>query len=144
MRVEVSTTIKRPIEDVFAVMSDSTNRPKWQSSVSEMTKTSDGPIGVGTIWHAISKLFGRRVEGDAEYTEFEVNRTFSMKSTTPFPTTMAFTFESVAGGTRVDQLVDAEPSGLYRLAGPLLTTGARRDMQKYLDSLRDLMEADAL
>jgi len=144
MRVEVSTTIKRPIEEVFAVMSDSTNRPKWQSSVSEMTKTSDGPIGVGTTWHAISKLFGRRVEGDAEYTEYEANRTFSMKSTTPFPTTMVFTFEAVAGGTRVDQAVDAEPSGLHKLAGPLLASGAKRDMQNHLDNLRGLMEGDAL
>jgi uncharacterized protein YndB with AHSA1/START domain len=144
VRVEVSATIKRPIEDVFAVMSDSTNRPKWQSNVSEMTKTSDGPIGVGTTWHAVSKMFGRRVEGDAEYIGFEANRTFSMKSATPFPTTMTYAFESVDGGTRVDQVVDAEPSGLYKMAGPLLAKGAKRDMQNYLDSLRDLMEDDAL
>lgn len=144
MRVEVSTTIKRPIEEVFAVMSDSTDRPKWQSNVAEMKKTSDGPIGVGTTWHAISKLFGRRVEGDAEYSKFELNHSFSMKSATPFPTTMTYTFKSVDGGTRVDQIVDAEPGGLYRLAGPLLATGAKRDMQGYLDKLRDLMEADAL
>lgn len=144
MRVEVSTTIKRPIEDVFAVMSDSTNRPKGQSSVTEMTKTSDGPIGVGTTWHAISKLFGRRVEGDAEYTEFDANRRFGMRSASPFPTTMTYTFGSVADGTRVDQVVDAEPGGLHRLAGPLLATGAKRDMQGHLDRLKDLMEADAL
>lgn len=124
-------------------MSDSTNRPKWQSSVSEMTKTSDGPIGLGTTWHAISKLFGRRAEGDAEYVEFEMNRRFSIRSATPFPTTMAYTFESVAGGTHVEQVVDAEPSGLYKLAGPLLAIGAKRDMQSYLDSLKDVMEADA-
>ena len=144
MRVEVSTTIKRPVEEVFAVMSDSTNRPRWQSNVTEMTKTSDGPIGVGTTWHAVSKLFGRRVEGDAEYTKFELNRSFSMRSPTPFPTAMTYTFKSVAEGTRVDQIVDAEPSGLYRLAGPLLATGAKRDMQGYLHGLRDLMEAGEL
>jgi len=48
------------------------------------------------------------------------------------------------GGTRVDQAVDAEPSGLYKLAGPLLASGAKRDMQNHLDNLRGLMEGDAL
>jgi len=67
-----------------------------------------------------------------------------MKSATPFPTTMTYTFESVDGGTRVDQVVDAEPSGLYKVAGPLLAKGAKRDMQTYLDYLRDLIEDDAL
>ena len=48
VRAEVSTTVKRPIEQVFAVMSDASKNPKWASGISETTKTSDGPIGVGT------------------------------------------------------------------------------------------------
>jgi hypothetical protein len=61
-----------------------------------MTKTSYGPIGVGTTWHAVSKMFDRRVAGGAESIGFEPNRVFSMKSASPFPTTMTYTFESVA------------------------------------------------
>ena len=30
-RFDVSTTIKRPVEDVFAVMSNVGNNPKWSS-----------------------------------------------------------------------------------------------------------------
>ena len=144
MRAEVSTTIKRPIEEVFAVMSDSSKNAKWVSGASETTKTSDGPIGVGTTWHGVGKFLGRRLETDIAYTEFARNRKFALEMTTPFPTTIAFTFESVAGGTRVNQVVDAEPGGFFKLAGPLLVAAAKRQFQNDLDNLRDLMEGGAL
>lgn len=144
VRVELSTTIKRPIEEVFAVMSDSSNRPKWMSGVDEFAKTSDGPIGVGTTWHGAGKFLGRRVESNAEYTEFETNRRFTWRSSTPFPTTMTYAFESVEGGTRVDQVAEAEPSGFFKLVGPLLGSAVKRQFQSDLDNLRDLMEGDAL
>lgn len=144
VRAEVSTTIKRPIEEVFALMSDSSNAPKWVSGWTESKKTSDGPIGVGTTWHGVGKFLGRRMDNDSEYTEFEANRKFTFKSATPFPTTMAFTFESIGGGTRVRQTVDAEPGGFFKLAAPVLVTAAKRQFQSDLENLRDLMEADAL
>jgi uncharacterized protein YndB with AHSA1/START domain len=144
VRAQLGTTIKRPVEEVFAVMSDLSNNPKWISAVSETTKTSDGPIGVGTTWHSVGKFLGRRVESDTTYTEFEPNRTVTFEATTPFPMTVAFTFEPVAGGTRVEQVVDAEPGGFFKLAGPLLVTAAKRQFQNDLDNLRDLLESDAL
>jgi uncharacterized protein YndB with AHSA1/START domain len=144
VRAQLGTTIKRPVEEVFAVMSDLSKNPKWISAVNETTKTSDGPIGVGTTWHSVGKFLGRRVESDTTYTQFEPDRTFTFEATTPFPMTVAFTFEAVAGGTRVEQVVDAEPGGFFKLAGPLLVTAAKRQFQNDLDNLRDLMEADAL
>jgi uncharacterized membrane protein len=144
VKAELSTTIKRPVEEVFAVMSDLSKNPKWISAVNETTKTSDGPIGVGTTWHSVARFLGRRMESDTVCTEFEVDRTFTYEATTPFPLTAAFTFESVAGGTRVEQVVDAEPGGFFKLAGPLLVAAAKRQFQNDLDNLRDLLEGDAL
>lgn len=144
IRAEVSTTIKRPVEDVFAMMSDASHNPEWLSGVTEMTKTSNGPIGVGTTWHGVGKFLGRRMEADTSYTEFEPNHKYAFKSTTPFPMTVAFSFEPVAGGTRVDQVVDAEPGGFFKLAGPLLVTAAKRQFKNDLDNFRDLMEGGAL
>lgn len=143
-RAEVSTTIKRPIEEVFAVLSDPSNNPKWISGSVETTKTSDGPIGVGTTWHGVGKFLGRRIDGDAKFTEFEANRKLTAAATSPFPVTIEITLEPVAGGTRVNQTVEGEPGGFFKLVGPLLETVAKRQFQNDLDNLRDLMEADAL
>jgi uncharacterized protein YndB with AHSA1/START domain len=142
---DVGTTIKRPIEDVFAILSDFANGPKWSSGAAEPpTKTTDGPIGVGTTWHGVGKVAGRRFDSDFEFTEFEPNRKVAMTLTKPFPMTSTVTFETTAGGTRVSQTVVGEPGGFFKLAEPLVVTMAKRQFQNDLDNLRDLMEANAL
>ena len=143
-RAEVSTTIKRPIEEVFAVMSDFSNEAKWVSGSEGSKKTSDGPIGVGTTRHGVTKFLGRRIEIDTEVTEFVANRKIAATATSPFPTKFTITFEPVVGGTRVSFAIEAEPGGFFKLAEPLLVTIARRQFQNDLDNLRDLMEAHAL
>jgi uncharacterized protein YndB with AHSA1/START domain len=144
-RFEVSTTIRRPIEDVFAVLSDFSNGSKWSSGQAEpAVRTSDGPIGVGSTWHDVSKIIGRRFEADIEFTEFEPNRKIVFTSTKPFPFTSTVTFEPTAGGTRVVQTIQAEPGGFFKLAEPLVVTMSKRQLQNDLDNLRDLMDANAL
>lgn len=143
-RVEASTTIKRPIDEVFAVLSDASNSPKWSSGMQTVTKTSDGPIGLGTTYHSTSKQLGRHLEGDSRVTEFEADRRYAVTASTPFPVTITWVVETVDGGTRVDQTVDAEPGGLFKLAQPLLVTMMKRQVQGDLETLRDLLEANAL
>jgi uncharacterized protein YndB with AHSA1/START domain len=142
-RIEASTTVKRPLEEVFAVLSDASNSPKWSSNMQTVTKTSDGPTGVGTTYHSTAKMLGRRLEADSKVTEFEAGRRYALATTAPFPVTLTWAVRSVDGATRVDQTVDAEPGGFFKLAQPLLVTMMKRQAQNDLDTLRDLMEADA-
>ncbi len=120
------------------------NLPKRVSSLGSLTQTSDGPVAVGTTWHSTQKLFGRRMEGDTEGTEFETNHRYAFSGTVPFPVTVAFTLEPVAGGTRVDQVIEAEPGGFFKLALPVLLTMGKRQLQTDLDNFRDLMDANEL
>jgi uncharacterized protein YndB with AHSA1/START domain len=144
-KFDVGTTIKRPVEEVFAVLADFSNGSKWASGATEPPKkTSDGPIGVGTTWHSVGKAAGRKVESVFEYIEFEPNRKIVSTTTKPFPITVTITTESVAGGTRVSQTVEAQPGGFFKLAEPLVVTMTRRQFQSDLDNLRDLMDAHAL
>jgi uncharacterized protein YndB with AHSA1/START domain len=144
-RFDCSTTVKRPVEEVFAVLSDFSKGSKWQSGeVEPAKKTSDGSIGVGTTWHAVSKVVGRKVESDITFTEFETNRKIVFTLTKPFPVTSTVMLETVAGGTRVSQTIEAEPGGFFKLAEPLVVTMTRRQFQNDLDNLRDLMDAHAL
>jgi hypothetical protein len=89
-------------------------------------------------------VVGRRLVNDITCTEFEANRKVTVKFTKPFPTTSTITFESVAGATRVNQTIESEPGGFFKLAEPLVVTMAKRQFQNDLDNLRDLMEARAL
>jgi len=142
---DVSTTIKRPVEDVFAVISNVENNPKWSSVALEAQQTSPGPIGVGTTARFVGKFLGRRIESESEVTEFEPNRKYSWKSKSgPFPIKASTTFEQIEGGTRVNTTAEADPGGFFKLAEPLIMSMGKRQFQNDLDNLRDLMEANAL
>lgn len=144
-KFEISTVIKRPTEEVFAVMSNAENISKWQSGTIEAEKTSDGPIGVGTTWRSVSRFLGRRIESESEFTEYELNRKLGFKSKSgPIQFEVRMTFERVEGGTRINTKFEAEIGGFFKLAEPLVMSMGKRQLEGDLANLKDLMEAHAL
>ncbi|HUG30842.1 MAG TPA: SRPBCC family protein [Candidatus Limnocylindria bacterium] len=142
---EVSITINRSVEDVFAVISNFEHNAEWSSATVEDKITSPGPIGVGASAHLVSKFLGRRIENDAEITEFEPNRRVTMRSTSgPIPFRGSMTLDPVEGGTRVKATFELEPGGFFKVAEPIVTRMAKRQFESDLANLKDLMEAHAL
>jgi uncharacterized membrane protein len=145
LKIETSTIINRPVEDVFAVVSNLENDPKLSSMSLEVKKTSEGPIGVGTIWRVVQKFLGRRIESEVEVTEYEPNRKIAQKSITgPIPSAVIVTFEPIEGGTRVSFALEMEVGGFFKLAEPLVKSMAKRSIESDNANLKDMMEAHAL
>ena len=144
LKIESSMVINRPVEEVFAVLSNVENNPKWSSAFLEVNKTSEGPVGVGTTWRGVGKFLGQQIEVEIEETEYEPNRKSTQKSKSPFPVDQQMTFEKVDGGTRVNLIFEAEPGGFFKLAEPLFASMAKRNIEGELANLKDLMEAHAL
>lgn len=144
LKVETSIVINRSVEDVFAVLSELENYPKWSSTFQEIKKTSAGPMGVGTTWTGVGKSLGKRIETKIEQTEYEPNRKYTQKSNSPFPVHQQMTFENVVGSTRVNVKFEADPDGFFSLAEPLVAMIGKRNIEGDLANLKDLMEAHAL
>jgi len=145
IKVELSVVIKRPVEEVFAFLSDLENNLKWRSSQIEVQKTSTGPIGVGTTYRMVNNVLGHRLETEAEVTEYEPNRKFtSIDKSGNFPLVAQRFFEPVKGGTRVRLVLKAEPGGFVKLAEPLVASMGKRRFETDVANLKDLMEARAL
>jgi uncharacterized membrane protein len=141
-KVEASITINRPIEEVFAFAADLTNAAKWQTGVIAAEVTSHGPVGVGTKYRYDAEIMGRKLETSGEMTAYDPPRITAWKATSgPFPMSGSTTFESVAGGTRVVDTVEAEPGGFFKLAGPLLVAQIRGQLEKDVKKLKELLEA---
>ncbi|HEU0291452.1 MAG TPA: SRPBCC family protein [Anaerolineales bacterium] len=142
-KVETSIVINRPIEEVFAFLSNRENNPKWISEVTEVSKTSDAPVGVGTTWREIRKFLSQRLENEYEYIEYEPNRKITTRSKSgPFPLEFQSRFENVEGGTRIQSIIQGEPGGFFKLAEPLLISMVKRQLETALANLKDLMEAN--
>lgn len=141
-KLETSITINRPIEQVFAFAADLANNAKWQTGVIAAEVTSPGPVGVGTKYKYDAEIMGRKLETTGELTAYDPPRITAWKATSgPFPMSGSTTFESVPGGTRVVDGMEAEPGGFFKLAEPLLIMQMRGQMEKDMKKLKELLEA---
>ena len=126
-RSEATVLINRPVEEVFAYISDPDNAPRWNGPVLEYKQTSEGPVGVGTTGQAAGLFFGRRIEVVWEVIEFELNRKHVTKSTSgPVGFVHTVDYESVDEGTKVSLTFEYEVGGFFKLASPILASVGQR------------------
>lgn len=106
--VETSLTIDRPVEDVFAFLSDPNNQTKLNSTLTEVV--IDGPVAVGTKFKFKGTVMGRGFESDNEIIALEPNKTFGMKTFAAPPAsdvTNTYSFTKEGDGTRVTLAMDS-------------------------------------
>ena len=144
--IRVGGTIRRPVEDVFAVLSDPENAPKWSPNAVEEKLTSPRPVQVGSTRRAVVRTLGKgTAENHAVCTAFEPNRRIAWRSTSaPVPFEVTVDFTPIDGATRVDSVWTWVPKGLLRPIAPLLDLMFKRAMQQDVDGLRRMMEAQEL
>ena len=75
-----SIIVNRPIEEVFAYVTDIERFPEWTSFVRRAEKTSDGPVGLATTLRTDLQFLGRQFTSEQVITEFVPNRVFAGKS----------------------------------------------------------------
>lgn len=143
---KLGVTIRRPVEDVFAVLSDVENVPIWSRNTIEEKLLTPGPLGKGSRRRAVIKGFaGRPMVNEAEMLEFEPNRKMVVRVIDgPVPARIVIDFLTVAEGTRLDWTAEFTARGLLRPAGPLMGWFYRWAFQKDLDNLKALMESGRL
>lgn len=63
--IEMATTIKasiiinKPIDEVFAYVTDVKTWPRWESGLLKAEQTSDGPLNVGTTFRGMNQALGQ-------------------------------------------------------------------------------------
>ncbi len=140
--IETSILINRPVGEVFALVSEAENSPRWASQSVAYRKTSTGPPGVGATYRIVNRVFGRPVESHIVITEYEPNRKYTIESTSgPFRFIARHIFEAVEGGTRIHLTSQAQVGGLFRLVAPLVINLTRRQVTSNYRNLKHLMEA---
>lgn len=136
-----SVTINRPVEDVFNYVTDMSNDPSWHTDVLEARKTSEGPVGVGTIWHSRFKPSMGVSEGDMEVVAFEPNRMEVLRGVIgPMQPTLSYMLEPIDGGTRFTRRIQIKVSGMMRVMEPLMRLMTPRRNAGFLANLKRVLE----
>ena len=137
----VTVVIARPLDEVFAFVSDARNRPSWDDSVESEQLTSPEPIGVGSTVRTRMQSMGRDLEIDWEIVEHEPPTHQRIESTSgPFSTTLVYDLEGDPDGTAVRFSVTGRPSGPMRLMQPLIARTTQRNLDKAFARLKEVLE----
>jgi uncharacterized protein YndB with AHSA1/START domain len=139
-----SVTIARPVDAVFAYLTDGEKCPQWRSGVLDIKRvTGDG--GLGTRYRqGVKGPMGRRIAADYEVTAYEPNRRIEFQAVAgPARPHGRYDLAPDDGGTRVSFALDAQLSGLRKL---FMGAAVQRTMDaevKALDQLKQVLEASA-
>ena len=144
MDLEAAVVIDRPIGEVFAHWSEVERFPEWFETTIERRKVTEGPISVGTKYHALERLPpGRRIQATLEITAYQPNDLVSARLSEPLNATWEARFEETDEGVRMAFHMVANPSGLQGLFAPLLAGWAQRQIQAGLDRFKANLESGA-
>jgi uncharacterized protein YndB with AHSA1/START domain len=138
-------TINRPIEDVFATLTDVEKTGRWFPSDVEEHWTSAPPHGVGSTRHAVVRMRGRTTENDAVVTEYDPPRRAAMAGTSPHaPFVGTFVFTRDGEATMVEVTIEISLRGASRIVEPFFFAWYRGAWVRGLQTLKRMMESNQL
>lgn len=138
MEMNGETMIHRSIEDVSDYVMDISNDANWRYGVDESGFRSGDSISPGTIgftrvgkleveWKVISTIPGESVDWEL------LNG--------PIKGRGGYRLRSVENGTQFTLVSNVDPSGFYKLLGPLFRRIGRRRNQADVEKLRNILES---
>ncbi|HEV2461089.1 MAG TPA: SRPBCC family protein [Ktedonobacterales bacterium] len=141
---ELEIRINRPVEDVFAALTDLTTYPRWQPGLMEYRQTSAGPLAVGSTGIAIRTVMGQRTESTWQVTELTSPTTYTVKGTSsPLAYEIAHTLQPAGDDdTTLHMRFQAQPTGLLKIAEPVLAGAIKRDFEEGHQHLKALLEGE--
>jgi carbon monoxide dehydrogenase subunit G len=142
IRIAQNVDIHCSLEEVFAFVADPRNDTHWTPAVEEVHKTSEGPLGAGTMFEAVFRLLGRRFVATFKIAEYEPNRKVVLEPPTSGPVQLTGTrsVEAAPGGTRLTITLEGQTGGFFRVAEPIFARLASRQLKANLDDLKGFLE----
>ena len=138
----IEREIARPPSEVFAYMTDASKLATWQKNT--ISAVPDGPMGLGTkIREVHSAPGGKRIETLVEVVEYESDRTFGMRITEGIPVHGQITLEPTDTGTHFRFRVYSEPTGMPRIAQPIMGAILKWQFNRHCTNLKTVLENGA-
>lgn len=128
MHVERTFMVNRPIDEVFAYLSDFENTNEWDPGTVE-TKRVSGDGGLGTVYSNTSQFVGRKV--DLEYTTvgYDSPTFFSCQGkNTSSTATDSMTFTRQGERTQIHYRADFTFHGFVKLVAPFVVKPKLSDL----------------
>ncbi len=143
MKVEHSVIINRPIEEVFAFVTNLNNETRWQPEIKSVTL--EGPLQAGSTFREVRTSFGLTFDWHFLITEFfppNRIRIDTINGATRYRGSRLF--EAVDGGTRVTEVGELVMPRYLRAFDPLFSWLSKRPLRIAYGRLKALIELNQL
>lgn len=143
MKVRTETTIERPVDEVFAFISDPFNDPAWCPSVRSVVQAAgDGP-GVGARYDVVHDPMGKPAELRYEILEFDPPTRMVMEQVDHLGTFVTtYELSAVGSATRLIQASDLRFKSYGRLIAPIVRHFVSKGTRDQFVRLKGLLEHD--
>jgi ligand-binding SRPBCC domain-containing protein len=134
--------VNRPVEQVFAWLTNGENQSKFDKSSLKMEALTPGPWQAGTQFRELRDLGGRKTEVLSEIAELEPNRRFVIRSKTGPEWLGIWLFEPEGNSTHLRWTGQMRMKGFGRLLEPLIGRQMRAQISQQFAQLPSLMERE--
>lgn len=143
VKVETSVLINQPIEKVFEFVTTPENDSQWYIGVKSRDHTPGEPAGVGSTSMSEIRFLGVAMEVEWEVTEYKPPNKIEVKTTKgPVSVEAEYSFKATAEGqTKVGVEGEADVSGVFSLAEPIVERMAQRQWEASFENLKDVLES---
>lgn len=141
--VSISTTINKPITEVFTKMIDPDFLPEWFTIIDGIRDYNGEDAQVGLEYKTVGHFMGREIISDCVVTAYDPPHKIIFKTESgALLTTNTWTYDSMGNMTLVNIKLEGETKGFIgRVAGPLLGGQLEKDITRDLQSFKGLMES---
>ena len=137
---EVTVHLNKPVEQVFAFLTDTSKLITWQSNLIKSEQLTKGPLRTGSRFREVRRIANREEEIEAEITALETNKRLETKTTTKPQAVVSYILDPEQGGTRLRYKFVLETSGPMRLMEPLMAKSIKQGSEADFETLKHILE----
>jgi len=142
LKFSANLKVNRPVDKVFAWLTDTNNQSKFDKSSLAMELLTPGPWKSGSQFRELRDLGGRKTEVFSEIAELETNKRFVIRSKTGPGWLGTWMFEPDGTGTKLHWTGQLSMKGFARLLEPLIGKQMRSQIDQQFSRLPGLIEAE--
>jgi Polyketide cyclase / dehydrase and lipid transport len=142
LRFAADLKVNRPVEKVFAWLTNAENQGKFDKSSLKMEALTPGSWRAGTQFRELRDLGGRKTAVLSEIAELELNRRFVIRSKTGPEWLGIWLSEPDGSSTRLRWTGQMRMKGLGRLLEPFIGRQMRTQIDRQFAQLPAIIEND--
>jgi uncharacterized protein YndB with AHSA1/START domain len=135
-----TVTIRQTPEKLFSFLTDVEKLPQW-TPLKNVKLLTGGPLSVGSRFTQTVEIIGKTIESEMEVTDINAPTSLSLKSISgPVNLVQRFTLTPTADGTNLKLDMEGEPTGLLKVAQPLLKPAVEKQLNEQVNKLKQIAE----